>query len=91
MDSHAAAPFTRQLDLIIGVDDLEDVAGLERSQLLEEPYLLLCPAGIPATRTHEAFVRFSARFPPCRLGVPALRDQPEQMPATDCNGRYRRL
>ncbi|GBQ65894.1 LysR family transcriptional regulator [Komagataeibacter swingsii DSM 16373] len=36
-DSHAAALFTRQLDLIIGEDDLEDVAGLERSQLTAVP------------------------------------------------------
>nr|WP_246395908.1 LysR family transcriptional regulator [Gluconacetobacter tumulisoli] len=69
-ETHATALFTRQLDLIIGVNDFEDIAGLERWPLMEEPYLFLCPAGekIPGTpqdllamSRRIPFIRFSAR------------------------------
>jgi DNA-binding transcriptional LysR family regulator len=68
--AHAAALVTRQLDLFLGADDLEDLEGLERHLLLEEPYVLLCPAGLPAPADVEALaalgaerklIRFSAR------------------------------
>jgi DNA-binding transcriptional LysR family regulator len=68
--SHAAALLTRQLDLVVGVDDLEDVEGLERWPLVEEPYILVCPAREPAPRTvaelaamagRVRFARFSGR------------------------------
>ena len=68
--SHAAALLTRQLDLVLGVDDLEDVEGLERFPLLEEPYFLLCPDSenppdsVPDLATmlqRLPMVRFSAR------------------------------
>lgn len=68
--SHASALLSRELDVMIGVDDLGDVGGLERWPLLSESYVLMLPAGAapvatPAdlealAKTH-AFVRFSAR------------------------------
>ena len=69
-ESHAEALLTRQIDFIIGVDDLEDVPGLERWPLFEEPYLLVCNKDIPCPDTREAlrsictqhpFVRFTLR------------------------------
>lgn len=49
--SHASDLLTRRLDLFLGVDDLEDWAGLERWQLAKEPYILLLPAGVEVPRT----------------------------------------
>ncbi|ARW15933.1 HTH-type transcriptional regulator CynR [Komagataeibacter europaeus] len=69
-ESHAAALLTRQIDFILSVDDLEDIADLERWPLFEEPYILLCPAGVrppteaadlPAFFAAQPFVRFSLR------------------------------
>ena len=69
-DSHAASLLTRQIDFIIGVDDLEDVSGLERWPLFEEPYVLVIPHGIAPPKTREdletllmstPFARFSLR------------------------------
>lgn len=68
--AHAGALLTRQLDLLVGADALDEIEGLERWPLLTEPYLLLMPAHLPApsrvadieelTRT-VPLVRFSAR------------------------------
>ncbi|AQU88703.1 LysR family transcriptional regulator [Komagataeibacter nataicola] len=69
-ESHAEALLTRQIDFIVGVDDLEDVPGLERWPLFEEPYLLVCNADIapPSSReelreicSQHPFVRFTLR------------------------------
>ncbi|MEQ1654025.1 MAG: LysR family transcriptional regulator [Hyphomicrobium sp.] len=38
--THASELLTRRLDLFIGVDDLEELPGLERWELLREPYVL---------------------------------------------------
>lgn len=68
--SHAGALLTRQLDLLVGADDLDEIEGLERWPLLSEPYVLLLPSALepPAsTGALEALagaaplVRFSAR------------------------------
>jgi len=66
--AHASALLSRQMDLLVGLDELEDVEGLERLALLTEPYVLLLPAGAPVpTRLEELrqmalpLVRFSAR------------------------------
>ncbi|WAC27440.1 LysR family transcriptional regulator [Ancylobacter sp. SL191] len=45
--SHAGALLTRQLDLLVGADDLDEIEGLERWPLLSEPYVLLMPASAP--------------------------------------------
>lgn len=69
-ESHAAALLTRQIDFIIGVDDLEDVPGLERWPLFEEPYVLVTPSGTPPPESRDSletlltnapFARFSLR------------------------------
>lgn len=69
--AHASALLTRQLDLLIGVDDqtgvngLTEVAGLERRMVVREPYVLLTPGGAGAdlpTLTHERpFIRYNLR------------------------------
>jgi DNA-binding transcriptional LysR family regulator len=69
--AHASALLTRQLDLLIGVDeqtganDLAEVAGLERRTVVREPYLLLTPAGAGVdltTLTHERpLIRYNLR------------------------------
>jgi DNA-binding transcriptional LysR family regulator len=68
--AHASALITRNLDVMIGVDDLGDVAGLERWPLVSEAYVLAAPRDAQPPRSVEAlaamaadlrFVRFSAR------------------------------
>lgn len=68
--AHAGALLTRNLDLFIGVDELIEVAGLQRFELMAEPYILLVPAGTKAPATLgelrklaavSALVRYSAR------------------------------
>ena len=39
--SHAGELLTRKLDLFVGVDDIEETAGLERWEIIREPYVLL--------------------------------------------------
>lgn len=69
-ETHATALLTRQIDCVIGVDEMEDVSGLERWPLFEEPYLLLYPEHeTPPQDTDELrdflgrhpFIRFSQR------------------------------
>jgi DNA-binding transcriptional LysR family regulator len=68
--AHAGALVTRNLDLMIGVDDLGDVAGLERWPIALETYVLALPAGAAPVRSvadlaalsrETTFARFSAR------------------------------
>jgi DNA-binding transcriptional LysR family regulator len=68
--AHASALVTRNLDLMIGVDDLGDMAGLERWPIVAESYLLAKPKGsrpvasvadLAALAAELGFVRFSAR------------------------------
>jgi DNA-binding transcriptional LysR family regulator len=67
---HASAFFTRRLDILIGVDELIEVDGLERWRILEEAYVVLWPKRLG--KVAEPFnldqlvqraplVRFSAR------------------------------
>lgn len=68
--AHASALLTRQADMLIGVDDLQEYPGLERVELIREPYVLLLSKSIAAPRSIAelkalaaklALVRFSAR------------------------------
>lgn len=68
--SHASALLTRQLDLLVGADELEEVEGLERLPIVTEPYILLAPHGtarperledVAALAQRLPFVRYSAR------------------------------
>lgn len=68
--THASELLTRRLDLFIGVDDLGEMEGLERWELLVEPYILLLNRKHGAVRTvadlkrlakSDPLIRFSAR------------------------------
>ncbi|MBN8910971.1 MAG: LysR family transcriptional regulator [Rhizobiales bacterium] len=65
--SHASDLLTRRLDLFLGVDDLEDWAGLERWQLVKEPYILLLPEGIETPRTVGALKKLAQSLPMIRF------------------------
>ena len=67
---HAGELLTRRLDLFLGVDDLEELPGLERWELAREPYVLLLPRGAVKIQTIAdlksmagtmPLIRFSAR------------------------------
>ena len=49
--THASELLTRRLDLFLGVDDLEELPGLERWELFSEPYVLLMSSRNGAVRT----------------------------------------
>lgn len=68
--SHASALLSRNLDVMIGVDDLAQVSGLERRPIMTESYVLLLPPGVAPVESAEdlrrlaerlELVRFSAR------------------------------
>lgn len=68
--AHAGALLTRNLDVFIGVDDMVDIAGLERFELITEPYILLLPPdtsradrsrSLAALGKRLPFLRYSAR------------------------------
>lgn len=68
--THASELLTRRLDLFVGVDDLGEMAGLERSELLVEPYVLLLHRRFGPVRSvadlkrlakTQPLIRFSAR------------------------------
>jgi DNA-binding transcriptional LysR family regulator len=65
--SHASDLLTRRLDLFLGVDDLEDWAGLERWQLAKEPYILLLPSGTEAPLTVGALKKLAQSLPLIRF------------------------
>lgn len=65
--SHASDLLTRRLDLFLGVDDLEDWAGLERWPLAKEPYILQLPAGTEAPRTLPALRKLAQSLPLIRF------------------------
>jgi DNA-binding transcriptional LysR family regulator len=73
--AHASELLTRRLDLFLGVDDLEETSGLERWEILREPYVLCLSRRERRPRSVEdlirlaqsrPFIRFSARS---RTGV----------------------
>lgn len=65
--THASELLTRRLDLFLGVDDLEDLAGLERWHLVTEPYMLLLPKRTKAPRTVDDLKRLAERLPLIRF------------------------
>lgn len=73
--SQTSSLVTRQLDIFLGAQEVEDTEGLERHVLHEEPYILVCKAGVPAPGTvaemaalapQSPFLRFNARS---RMGL----------------------
>ncbi|MDI4666204.1 LysR family transcriptional regulator [Xanthobacter autotrophicus] len=67
--SHASALLSRQLDLLVGVDELADIEGLERFPLFTEPYVLLLPAGEAAPARVEDLAQLSRRLPLVRFSA----------------------
>lgn len=68
--THAGALLTRNLDLFIGVDDMSDIEGLDRHELVTEPYILVLPtrhriprsvADLAGLAEKLPFIRYSAR------------------------------
>jgi DNA-binding transcriptional LysR family regulator len=68
--AHAGALLTRNLDLFIGVDDMSDIEGFDRHELVTEPYILVMPprhkiprsvADLGACAEKLPFIRYSAR------------------------------
>lgn len=67
--SHASALLTRQLDLLLGVDELEEIAGLERFPIISEPYILLLPAGRPRPARLDDIARLALDLPMVRFSA----------------------
>lgn len=67
--SHASALLTRQLDLLLGVDELEEIAGLERFPIISEPYILLLPAGRPRPARVDDIGRLAQDLPMVRFSA----------------------
>jgi DNA-binding transcriptional LysR family regulator len=65
--SHASDLLTRRLDVFLGVDDLDDWAGLERWQLAKEPYILQLPVGTDAPQTVGALRKLAEKLPLIRF------------------------
>jgi DNA-binding transcriptional LysR family regulator len=65
--SHASDLLTRRLDLFIGVDDLADLAGLERWELLREPYILCLPRKAPQISTVPDLKQLALQLPLIRF------------------------
>lgn len=67
--SHASELLTRRLDLFIGVDDLGEMSGLERWELLVEPYILLLNRRHGAIRTLADLKRLARQHPLIRFSA----------------------
>ncbi len=55
--THASDLLTRRLDIFLGVDDLQDLQGLERWEIASEPYVLL----MGASRQSAGFAQEACR------------------------------
>ncbi len=67
--THASELLTRRLDLFLGVDDLEELPGLERWELAREPYVLLLPRKAPDIRTVQAMTTLTRSLPLIRFSA----------------------
>lgn len=65
--THASELLTRRLDLFLGVDDLEDLPGLERWHLVTEPYVLMLPKRTKAPRSVADLEQLCERLPLVRF------------------------
>lgn len=65
--THASELLTRRLDLFLGVDDLEDLSGLERWHLITEPYVLHLPKRTKAPRSIAELKQLCERLPLIRF------------------------
>lgn len=53
----------RKVDIVIGNDDLHEVAGLDRYVLMSEPYLLLVPAALAVERKEPNLGQLARNYP----------------------------
>lgn len=67
--AHAGGLLTRSLDMLIGVDGLEETPGLERYEITREPYVLMLPAKARAVRTLAEFRALAASRPMIRFSA----------------------
>lgn len=67
--THASELLTRRLDLFLGVDDLQDLAGLERWELITESYVLLLAHGVGPPRTVADLRKFAKEVPLIRFSA----------------------
>ncbi len=67
--SHTNALITRQLDMFLGAEDVEDVDSLERFLLLEEAYVVLCPENTTPPRDLDDLARLGAQLPLIRYSA----------------------
>jgi DNA-binding transcriptional LysR family regulator len=67
--AHAGALLTRNLDLFVGVDELTEVAGLQRFELISEPYILLLPHGSSVPRSPDELRKLTRTVPLVRYSA----------------------
>lgn len=67
--AHVSALLSRQMDLLVGLDEMEDVEGLERFPLISEPYVLLLPLGTPVPGRLEDLRQLGAALPLVRFSA----------------------
>jgi DNA-binding transcriptional LysR family regulator len=61
--AHTASLLSRQLDIMAAVDELDELPGLERWPLLDEPYILISPASEKSDKLEALLARLPmARF-----------------------------
>jgi DNA-binding transcriptional LysR family regulator len=66
---HASELLTRRLDLFLGVDDLEELPGLERWELFKEPYVLLVSSKCAAVHSVADLTKLASSVPLIRFSV----------------------
>ena len=59
----AEAFLQRKVDLIIGNDAMEEVEGLDRHELMREPFLLLVPASMPSAGGEAGLAKLARNYP----------------------------
>ncbi len=67
--THAGELLTRRLDVFLGVDDLEELPGLERWELMREPYVLLLPRHAGAIQSLSDLKKLSKSLPLIRFSA----------------------
>jgi DNA-binding transcriptional LysR family regulator len=81
---HASALIARQLDMILGVDDLVDIDGLERWPLLEEPYVILWQKKLASAFPEPQLTQLAAE-------APLIRFSARSKTGTEIDAHLRRL
>lgn len=82
--THASELLTRRLDLFLGVDDLEESPGLERWEIVREPYVLL----INGRNTHVRTLSDLKKLAAC---VPLIRFSGRSQTGVEIERHLRRL